>query len=311
MQNLAGPSHPVIQEILNRRRNSGSAGASIKLGLVVEGGGLRGVISGAALVAMERLGFTEVFDEVYGESAGAINACYFLAAQAEFGSRIYFEDLPSLRFVNPFRPGRMLDLDYAIDVVVAHRKALNVERVLQSRSKLFIAVTNAKDASSKLIDVRKSRLPLLSLLKATGAIVPLYNKAIVLDGVAYVDGGISNPIPVLSAIQAGCTHILVLLTQPPEFAYRKLGRLQTAGARALLANWDARFVEKFFTERLTKYNQARGIAFGRIQTSQNPLIAVVAPASGDPSVSRMTLSSRRLKAALDRGIEKTLAVFQG
>jgi len=30
-----------------------------------------GVVSGGALIAMERVGLTSVFDEVYGESAGA------------------------------------------------------------------------------------------------------------------------------------------------------------------------------------------------------------------------------------------------
>ena len=80
------PDHPVMQELGWRRAllNEGAdlSGLDTKLGLVVEGGGMRGVISGGALIALERLGLTSAFDEVYGESAGAINACYFLAGEA-------------------------------------------------------------------------------------------------------------------------------------------------------------------------------------------------------------------------------------
>jgi len=73
---------------------------------------MRGVVSAGALIAMERVSLTSVFDEVYGESAGAINACYFLAGKAAFGGRIYLEDLISSRFINPLRPGKILDMDF-------------------------------------------------------------------------------------------------------------------------------------------------------------------------------------------------------
>src|SRR5215471_7011063 len=74
------PDHPVVKEIERRlgllREGRALSGLSTKLGLVVEGGGMRGVVSGGSLIAMERVGLSSVFDEVYGESAGAINACY-------------------------------------------------------------------------------------------------------------------------------------------------------------------------------------------------------------------------------------------
>ena len=47
-----------------------------KLGLIIEGGAMRGVISCAALLGLEELGMTEVFDEVYGASAGAVNSIF-------------------------------------------------------------------------------------------------------------------------------------------------------------------------------------------------------------------------------------------
>jgi predicted patatin/cPLA2 family phospholipase len=298
--NLAYPGHPVIREILGRRNSSQAftpAQNPARLGLVVEGGGMRGVISGGALVAMERLGLSDVFDEVYGESAGAINACYFLAHQARFGITIYLEDLPSLRFVNPLRLGRMLDLDYAIDEVVAHVKPLDVERVLQSRSRLSIAVTKADDATTRIVDIKKERIPLLALLKATSAIAPLYSRPVLLDGTPYVDGGIVNPIPVTRAIEDGCTHLLVLLTRTPRFVSTGYGRLGKFFVKRLFAGWDARFVRAFFNEQSGAYNRTRAIAFGRAETKPGLNIAVIAPSEECPLVSLTTVSRPRLIAA--------------
>jgi len=117
-----GPDNPVVREIERRlgllKEGRALGGLNTKLGLVVEGGGMRGVVSGGALIAMERVGLTSVFDEVYGESAGAINACYFLAGNAAFGGRIYLEDLTSFRFINPLRRGKILDVDFLIDEVM-------------------------------------------------------------------------------------------------------------------------------------------------------------------------------------------------
>ncbi len=53
---------------------------------------MQGVISGSMLMALRDLGLTHAFDAVYGSSAGAINATYFLTGQ-EQGLHIYTEDL--------------------------------------------------------------------------------------------------------------------------------------------------------------------------------------------------------------------------
>lgn len=56
----------------------GQRGDGFKLGLVVEGGGMRGIVTGAMLMGLQDMGLTHCFDAVYGASAGAINSTYFL-----------------------------------------------------------------------------------------------------------------------------------------------------------------------------------------------------------------------------------------
>src|SRR5215467_5591923 len=307
------PDHPVLEEIKRRlgllKEGSELRGLSTKLGLVVEGGGMRGVVSGGALIAMERLGLTSVFDEVYGESAGAINASYFLAGKAAYGGRIYLEDLTSLRFINPLRRGKILDMDFLIDEVMTSIKSLPIEGVMQSRSRLFVSITNAADGTGKVVDVKTESPPLLALLKATAAIVPLYNSSVMLEGVPYVDGGITDPIPVSNAIHSGCTHILVLITRPMGFVARPFKGVKRFVLERWLREWDPRFVHAFFNVRARRYNEARAIAFGQVAAPNGIEIAVIAPIDTDPLVTRLTISRRRLEGAMQASTASTLALF--
>jgi predicted patatin/cPLA2 family phospholipase len=313
--NIATPDHAVIREIVRRqvcglRGNASESNGTVKLGLVVEGGAMRGVYSGGVLVAMEELGLTDVFDEVYCESAGAVNACYFLAGQGAYGIRIYFENLPSLKFVNPFRLGTIIDVDYAIDVIVKAIKPLDTERVLKSPSHLHVAVTHASTGQSRMVDVKQEDVPLLTLLKATGAVVPLYNRAVEIGGQPYVDGGIGNPIPVQAAIEGGCTHVLVLLTRPPAYTCRQYSAFQRLCLAPLLRGWPQAFVESFYERSGTRYNQARDIAFGKTAIKGGIQIAVINPADDSPPLARITVARKKLSAAMRDAVQRTREVFR-
>src|SRR3989442_4926282 len=88
----------LLKERALRRKQSRALMDGRKVGVIVEGGAMRGVISCGALMALEELGMTEVFDEVYGGSAGAVNAAYFLAGQAAYATALYYQKINSTRF---------------------------------------------------------------------------------------------------------------------------------------------------------------------------------------------------------------------
>ncbi len=271
---------------------------------------MRGIISGGALVGLEKVGLSRVFDDVYGESAGAINACYFLAGQAEFGSRIYADYLTSLRFVNPLRVGTILDINYAIYQVVGGSMRLDCDAVLRSPSRLFIALTEVERGVPRLVDVKAEGIPLLRLLEGTGAITPLYNKPVEIQGAHYVDGGITNPIPVKSAIEQGCTHILVLLTRPALFVMRPYNSFERALLWPFFRKLPSAFVRTFYEVRYPNYNDARDIALGHKTMRDGVQIAVVLPAKSAGTITRTTTSRKRLNKALEESVQQTLALFR-
>src|SRR5262249_56037950 len=108
--------------------------------LIVEGGAMRGVISCAALMALEDLGMTDVLNEIYAASAGAVNAAYFLAGQAAYATSIYYQKINNTQILRHLWNRKIVDIDDLFDSVIARDRPLRVDRVLASRSRLFITI---------------------------------------------------------------------------------------------------------------------------------------------------------------------------
>ena len=106
---------------------------------------MRGVISAGMVSALEALGLTHAFDEIYGSSAGAINAAYFLAGQARLGQTVYYEDINNRHFIDLRRSllGRpIVDLGFLLDEVAMRRKRLDTDAVLGAGSPLTVLATD-------------------------------------------------------------------------------------------------------------------------------------------------------------------------
>jgi predicted patatin/cPLA2 family phospholipase len=68
-----------------------------KIALVVEGGGMRGCVSAGMVCAIHCLGLSDTIDVVYGSSAGAVIAAYFVSKQLPYyGPEVYYDSLTTL-----------------------------------------------------------------------------------------------------------------------------------------------------------------------------------------------------------------------
>ena len=210
--------HPVL-EALRRRRDRGHTAAhpadDLRIGLAVEGGGIRGVVSAAMLCALEDLGLSQAFDAVYATSAGAINSAYFLDGGSWYPLSIYYDDLTTRRFVDFRRAlrGHILDLDYVFDII-DHGKPLGYEKVISSPTPLHVAVTLVDELRTEVATGFTSREELRTALLA-GAWLPIALRGTAdYHGRRALDGGVLTPHPYRLALEDGCTHVLSLSTRP-------------------------------------------------------------------------------------------------
>lgn len=177
---------------------------------------MRGVISAGMVSALEALGLTHAFDAVYGSSAGAINAAYFLAGQAQLGTTIYYEDINNRRFIDLLRPlsGRpIVDLTFLLDDVAVRRKRLDVDRVLESASPLSVLATDVATRRAVALRGFRDSAGLLQALRAGATMPVVAGPPCRRGGREYLDASLTEPIPVPTAEAEGHTHILALLTR--------------------------------------------------------------------------------------------------
>ena len=167
------PHHPVLR-VLGERAQNGSAPRARtdphRVALVIEGGGMRGVVSAGMTCALERLGLTESFDLVVGASAGAFNGAALIAGLASHGPVTYAGPLASREFVNPARilRGRpVIDVEYALNYSSPDIDAARHERVLNSPIPLHCIAVDVETARPADLSGMRTRRELWDALLAS------------------------------------------------------------------------------------------------------------------------------------------------
>ncbi len=270
---------------------------------------MRGVVSAGMVSALEELGLTHAFDAVYGSSAGAINAAYFLAGQARMGTTIYYEDINNRHFINLGRPlgGRsIVDLGYLLDDVSVNRKRLDCDAVLAAPSPLTVMATDVAGACRAPLRGFQDPASLLSAMRAGATMPVIAGPPVRWCNRDYLDASLTEPIPVPIAEAEGHTHLLVLLTRPHEMA-KTLSPLD---------RW-------FVLPRLRRLSPALADLYGGRSGPYGTLLADIAQGRGPartaqvlglrpagPPVSKLERSGERLKAGAAAGRRAVLQAFR-
>jgi predicted patatin/cPLA2 family phospholipase len=277
-----------------------------RLGLVIEGGAIRGVSSAGGAVVLAQLGYSNVFDEVHATSAAVMNAAYFMTNQPLLGISVYFDNCTTRSFVNPWRFWKIVDVDYIFDRLAVDEKRLDLQKLLKARGTLYVAAIDKDTGKPAVLDV-KAADSMLKALKASAAIPILYNRAVKVGGHRYIDGGLAIPFGLVPALRNGCTHVLVLSTrpatyqsQPPTFFQRLLFNVMCAHGNAAM--------NRLFAEQHLRSREIRAVATGQASVFDDRHIATVCT-EGVENVSRMERNVDLLRAAATSYGRRVLAIF--
>jgi predicted patatin/cPLA2 family phospholipase len=235
-------THPVLDVLMSRKSQSsipGSRRDGFRVGLAVEGGGMRGVLSGAMLSALADHGLVNSFDAVYAYSAGAINAAYFVSGGGWHSLSVYYDDLIGgdfLSYRRLARGGPLVSLDFVLDTVLERRNPLDYQRLLASPIELHLIASSIDQLMPVTFKEFATREDARTVLKASACIPFVAGPPVVYRGERLVDGAVLMPHPFLAARADGCTHVLVIRTrsQDPQTGHPRAGRM-TASQR-LMAN---------------------------------------------------------------------------
>ncbi|KOF23846.1 patatin-like phospholipase family protein [Vibrio alginolyticus] len=262
--------------------------------LIVEGGAMRGVFSCGILDHFLASEFSP-FDSFWGVSAGASNLAAYLAKMPGRNLKIYLDYSLRKEFISPsqlLRGGDMMNLDWMWNVTL---EELGIDKsALKADSRpFFLGVTGQDNGQAEyhLPDVDD----LAETMKASSALPVLYRNGVSLNGIQYVDGGVSDALPVAEAIKRGAKKIMVLRSQPASYQ-KPRGRF-SALTRKMLKETPG-LIEPMLT-REVRYNQTLALI-------NNPppgieIIQVCPPETF--KLKRLSRSPAPLRHAYELGIE--------
>jgi predicted patatin/cPLA2 family phospholipase len=272
------------------------------IGLLVQGGGMRGVYSLAVLGAFEEMGWTHCFDHVAGASAGAMNGAHFITGQARYGVETYIHHLSNRKFIDFFRLRKLVDVDYMIDDLVRYVRPFNLPALLEASTELHIALADAEDASVHYVTNRSEDVDLWEAFRATGALPILYNRFVKVGDRLYLDGSLSDGLSLPRLLALGCRYIVVVLTKPLSFRSQRVSRPVRALAWWATRQYSPALKRALFDGNL-HFNRTMSVlaASAQARVHEAVRILVIAPSSEEHLVRCVTTNRRRLKRCAWQG----------
>lgn len=220
-----------------------------KTGLVLEGGGVRGIYTAGVLDVFMEEGLT--FDGVIGVSAGAIHACSYLSGQKGRSIRYYrkyIRDPRFMSFCSWLKTGDIVGAQFCYHDLPDRLDVYDHEAFLKNDTAYYAVVTDVETGGPEYVRLRDMRGQ-IEYLRASASL-PYFSRIVELDGRKFLDGGCADAIPVEAFRRMGYARNVVVLTR--DAAYRKSPEM-TALARLVYRRYPA-FV-RTMAQRHEVYNR--------------------------------------------------------
>ena len=307
----------------------------LRIALVIEGGGMRGILAGGMAVALDEFGLVPAVDAIYGASAGAITGAWLLSRPD--GLRGWCEPAYSrvlIRRTALLRGRPVVDIRALVEDLYQTTFPLDFAAVLANPVELHPLATDA--ATGQSTDLR----PLVSnpaelrlALRASAAMPLLAGPPVEFGGRRFYDAGLSESVPDRTALAQGATHLLILRSRraphpvpdadghrspdgqrppdgqpspraprPPRSARllaRTTLRRETPALRAVFLARESRLAAD--DQLLADYEAASHLPLTSPASAAHPAVLSIRPAPDSPVVSRLATDGAVLRAALEAG----------
>ncbi len=213
----------------------------MKSGLVIEGGGVRGIYAAGVLDVFMEQGIG--FDGVIGVSAGAIHGCSYISNQKGRSLRYYMKycnDPRFMSFKSWLTTGDIVGAEFCYHELPEKLDIYDHQAFFNSKMAFYVTCSNVETGKPEYIQIKDMRTQ-IDYLRASASL-PYFSRIVEVDEKKLLDGGATDSIPVEAFMEMGYEKNVVILTRDieyrksPEFSFlpKLVYRKYPAFANALL-----------------------------------------------------------------------------
>lgn len=250
-----------------------------KTGLVLEGGGMRGVFTSGVLDAFMKHNL--YFKYIVAVSAGACNGMSYVSRQPRRARVSNIDYLARYRYIglrHLVTQGCIFDQELLYDKFPNELLPFDFDEYFKHSLSFEMVTTNCLTGQAMYLSEAHDRQRSLDIVKASSSL-PFVSKIVNVDGLPMLDGGIVDSIPIHRAIETGHDHNVVILTRNkgwrdtgkdrkvPAFIYKNYPRLRVALSHRLkVYNAQMDLIDRLEAEgRITCIRPLRPMEVGRIE----------------------------------------------
>ncbi|MBO0958335.1 patatin family protein [Neobacillus sp. MM2021_6] len=266
-----------------------------QVGLVLEGGGMRGVYTAGILEYF--LEEDLFFPYVIGVSAGACNAASYLSRQKGRNKTVTIEYASDPRYIswkNYLKNRQFFGMDFIFDEIPNKHVPYHYDVFYDSPSEFVVGTTDCLTGEPTYYKKQDYDQELLTVLRASSSL-PFIAPEIRFKDKVLLDGGISDPIPIKKAQEDGYKKNIVILT-------RNAGYLKKPSKFHFLVNRkypEYKGLQQALQKRYQKYNET--VTY--LEDEERAGNALIIRPTQPLKVGRMERNPKRLEDLYNQGYE--------
>lgn len=219
-------------------------------GLILEGGGMKGIYTAGVLdFFMDQ---EILFSDCYGVSAGACHLCSYMSGQRGRSYRISVNYLDMKQYCGGWsllRTGDLFGVDMNYSLIPDYLDPYDYDAAAEYAGRAFAVATDIRMGKPAYLPMKDLRKDIMAVRASSS--LPLVSRNVEIDGKPYLDGGISDPIPVRQSMRDGNRKNVVVMTKEVGFVREPAGA-ELALVRARYLRYPK--VYELMRERHLSYN---------------------------------------------------------
>lgn len=191
------------------------------VGLVLEGGGLRGMFTNGILDVFMKNGIR--FDAVVGVSVGVLFGCNYKSNQPGRALRYnlrYKDNIEYMSWKSLIKTGNYVNERFSYHLLPYMLDPFDFNEFKKNPMKFYAVCTDIERGCSVYHEIDDANGIGMRWMQASAS-MPVFAKPVEIDGRYYLDGGITDSIPLKFIQEKGFKKNIVILTQPADFRKKK------------------------------------------------------------------------------------------